>query len=158
AAAGDARAVQERRILEEVPEAPSALARALKGERWSKRLRGDLDTIVLRALSKEPEQRYSSAREFAADIDRFLAGLPILARKPSFGSRLGKFVKRNRVASAVGLASFLMMLGFGGVIWRQSVRVARQRDLARSEQQKADGVVALLVDLFSSANPEHRPG
>jgi len=158
ASGAEGRGALERRILEEAPAPASVAARGQKGERWSKRLRGDADKIVSKAMAKEPDQRYASAGEFAADIERFLAGEPILARKPSLAYQLGKFVRRNRLASAVAGVSLLLLLSLTGAIWYQAGRVARQRDLARSEQQRADRVVALLVDLFSSANPEHLPG
>ena len=154
----EGREALERRIVEEAPDPVSAAARNPKGQSWSKRLRGDLDKIVSKALAKEPEQRYASMGEFAADIDRFLSGDPVVARKPSLGYRLGKFVMRNRLASAVGGVSLLLLLSLTAAIWYQSGHVARQRDAARSEQRRADRVVALLVDLFSSANPEYLPG
>ena len=154
----EGRGVLERTILEEIPDPASVTARPRKGERWSKRLRGDLDTIVSKAMAREPAQRYATAGDFAADIERYLAGEPIIARKPALGYRLGKFVRRNRLASTVAAISLLLLISLTAAIWYQAGRVARQRDVARSEQQRADRVVALLVDLFSSANPEYLPG
>ena len=146
------------RSLKKSPDPASVTARPQKGERWSKRLRGDLDTIVSKAMAREPAQRYATAGDFAADIERYLAGEPIVARKPALGYRLGKFVRRNRLASTVAAISLLLLISLTAAIWYQAGRVARQRDVARSEQQRADRVVALLVDLFSSANPEYLPG
>jgi hypothetical protein len=60
-----------------------------------RQLRGDLDTIVLVALRKEPERRYQSVDDLAGDIRRHLHGLPIGARPDSPGYRAGKFLKRN---------------------------------------------------------------
>jgi serine/threonine-protein kinase len=148
----------EREILEGATEPASVTARQQKGERWSKRLHGDLDKIVAKAMARKPEQRYASAGELAADIERFLAGQPILARKPSLRYQIGKFIRRNRLASALAAVSLLLLLSLTGAIWYQAGRVARERDVARSEQQRADGVLALLVDLLSSANPEYLPG
>lgn len=151
-------AALERQILEKMPEAPSAAAQPNLGRHWAKRLRGDLDTIVWKAMAKEPDQRYASAREFASDIARFLAGQPVLARKPSMRYRLKKFVSRNRLASAIAAVSLALVLGSAAAVWRQSHQVTRERDIARSEQEKADRVVAMLVELFSTADPEHVPG
>ena len=109
-------------------------------------------------MAKEPEQRYSSAADFAADIERFLARKPILARKQSWRYHLGKFVRRNRLATAVGCIAVLVVLVLTATIWRQAGHLAGERDVARAEQLRADHVVSLLVDLFSTANPEHRPG
>ena len=64
------------------------------------RFRGDLANIIGRALRTEPEQRYRSAGELADDLDRFLAGMPVDATRPTIGYRLGKLIQRHRVATA----------------------------------------------------------
>src|SRR5271154_6527761 len=69
-----------------------AEARATRPEELPRCLRGDLDTIVMKAIRTEPEHRYASAEEFSQDIGRHLSGLPIKARKPTFLYRSGKFV------------------------------------------------------------------
>ena len=63
-------------------------------------LRGDLDTIVLKALKKRPEERYATVNAFADDIERYLQGRPVAARPDSAWYRLKKFVARNRLAVA----------------------------------------------------------
>ena len=68
-------------------------------------LRGDLDTIVLKALRKEPERRYRTAHELSEDLRRHLEGLPVTARADTIGYRAGKFVRRHRTAVA---AAFLV--------------------------------------------------
>ena len=70
-------------------------------------LKGDLDTIVLKALSKAPRDRYPTADAFAQDIGRHLRGEPVLARPESRWYRAGKFVMRNKLA--VGLASAICL-------------------------------------------------
>jgi serine/threonine-protein kinase len=94
AAAGGSRSSLERAILEVEPDRPSVAA-PRKGLPVSVRLKGDLDTIVLKAMAKEPGQRFTSAEEFVRDLERYLAGEPVTARKASFAYRLGKFVRRN---------------------------------------------------------------
>ena len=89
-------------------------------------LRGDLDTIVLMALRKEPERRYQSARELADDIRRYLAGEPVRARSDKVAYRAAKFVRRHRT-SAIASAITLCVLALGGALaaWRwprESVR------------------------------------
>jgi serine/threonine protein kinase/tetratricopeptide (TPR) repeat protein len=82
-------------------------------------LRGDLDTIVLMALRKEPERRYRSVRELADDIRRHLAGEPVRARSDGVGYRVSKFVQRHRtpvVASVV--TAGVLALGLGIAAWR----------------------------------------
>src|SRR4029078_4975866 len=80
---------------------PRALAR---------RLRGDIDRIVLMALRKETERRYASAKELAEDVEATLAGLPVRARPDSVAYRATKFVRRNRVAVALAAAVLVSLL------------------------------------------------
>ena len=86
--------------------------------RWYRQLRGDLDTIVLMALRKEPARRYATAAEFSEDVRRYLAGQPVVARKDSVVYRTTKFVQRHRASIAsitaigisTGLLAWLMLL------------------------------------------------
>ncbi|MEO8379933.1 MAG: serine/threonine-protein kinase [Acidobacteriota bacterium] len=94
---------------------PSAVVPA----RLQRRLRGDLDNIVLTALQKEPGRRYASAEQFAEDLDRHLNGLPVHARATSWSYRAGKFIKRNRLGVAAALLVLLSLLGgIAGTIWQ----------------------------------------
>ncbi|NND71559.1 MAG: serine/threonine protein kinase [Rhodothermales bacterium] len=121
-------------------------ARSTTESRLSKRLRGDLDTIVLKALQAEPERRYQSADQFLDDIKRHLAGLPVAAQPDTFGYRAGKFVRRHRLA--VGVSSFLVMLivAFAVAMAYQQQRTAVERDTARE-------VASFLESMFDSADP-----
>jgi Tol biopolymer transport system component len=93
----------ERAVLDEAPTRPSAI---VPRETLGRRLRGDLDTIVLTAMSKEPAHRFASAGEMAADVRRHLAGQPVHARGVSGAYRMRRWASRNRVllASAVVVA------------------------------------------------------
>jgi len=105
------------RVVRDVePTLPSAAATLRATE-----LRGDLDTIVLKALRKEPSRRYLSAQEMAEDVRRYLTGLPVLARKDTVRYRLGKFVTRHRIG--VGAAALLAASLVGGLL--MTVRQAR---------------------------------
>jgi serine/threonine protein kinase/Tfp pilus assembly protein PilF len=73
-------------------------------------LKGDLDNIVLMALRKEPQRRYSSVSEFAEDISRHIAGLPVIARKDTFAYRGAKFIRRHRAAFLSAAAAALLFL------------------------------------------------
>ncbi len=117
------------------------------------RLRGDLDTIVLKALAKEPDQRYHSATALADDIRRYLSGKPIVARPPDVRYRLSRFVKRNRLAVAGSLAiAITLVLGVLGMAW-QATEAAEQAQRAAQERDKAEQTSGFLVQLFSGANP-----
>jgi len=102
----------ERAILEEAPTRPSAVATLAPNE-LRRRLRGDLDTIVLAALRKEPERRYATAAELAADVRRHLEGHAVHARGDSATYRLRVWAGRHRnavAAGVVGLAAGLVAL------------------------------------------------
>jgi tetratricopeptide (TPR) repeat protein len=82
----------------------AAVSGAVTTRQLSRLLRGDLDTIILAALRKDPARRYSSVAAFAEDLRRHLEGRPVLARTDGVLYRAGKFVRRNRAAVAAGLA------------------------------------------------------
>jgi serine/threonine protein kinase/tetratricopeptide (TPR) repeat protein len=106
-------------------------------ERLRRRLRGDLDTIVLKALRTEPERRYLSVDLFAEDIRRHLEGRPVLARPDTVAYRTGKFVRRNKGVVAAGVLVCLTLVA--GVIatgW-QARRAREQEQIAKAEQARA---------------------
>lgn len=104
-------------IGEQQPAAPS---------QWNRRLAGDLETILLKALAKDPRQRYPTVDEFASDVRRYLEGQPIHARPATFFYRAGKFLGRHRLAApAVALAAILI-LAFAGLSWFEARRAQRR--------------------------------
>ena len=130
-----------RSVLEEEPTRPSALpppgsdadAALLASRRC---LRGDLDTILLKALDKRIEARYSSVEAMAGDVRAHLAGRPVSARAPRLGYLFGKFVKRNRWAvGAAALGALALVGGLASTLWQM-----RQAEAARlsAEQRFAD--------------------
>jgi tetratricopeptide (TPR) repeat protein len=97
---------------------------------------GDLDTIVLKALRKEPARRYLSAQEMAEDLRRYLEGLPVLARKDTVRYRLGKFVRRHwRAATAAGLLVASLLGGMAATMRQAGIAEAQRR---RAEKRFAD--------------------
>ncbi len=99
--------------------------------RLRRRLQGDLDNILLMALRKEPQRRYASVEQFAEDIRRHLAGLPVIAAKDSWKYRTGKFVRRHRAGIiAAGLALVALIVGVGLIL--------REAHIARVERERAD--------------------
>jgi len=116
-----------------------------------RRLRGDLDAVVLKALRPEPEQRYPSAEALATDLRRHLDALPIAARANTLGYRSGKFLLRHRLAaSAAGLLLLSLLAGLGGTLW--------QARAARREAARTDQVRAFLVSLFEVSDPAQSHG
>ncbi len=110
-------------------------------------LTGDLDTIVLEALHKEPERRYASAEALAQDIRRHLSGLPVLARPDTLRYRVSKFARRNRALVAgvsVAFAALAIGLALSVTLYRRAVQ-ARERELrqhAAAEWLAYEGSIA----------------
>ena len=114
-------------------------------------LRGDLDTIVQRALARAPERRYPSAEALADDIERHLAGLPVHARRDSVAYRAGKFLRRHWLGAAAAAIVFAgLAAGLGVALW--------QAGLARQQSQRAEAVSAFLTELFESNDPDRAQG
>jgi eukaryotic-like serine/threonine-protein kinase len=131
---------------------PSALidrdavaARAATHEQLARQLRGDLDSIAIRALAKDPEERYSSVAALAEDLQLYLAGRPIKARPARYAYRLRKFVLRNRAVTAVtAAAAALVLIILGYAIHREAVYEANAKTLAsESVAAKPASVVAV---------------
>jgi serine/threonine protein kinase/tetratricopeptide (TPR) repeat protein len=128
-------------------------ARSTQPERLRRRLRGDLDNIVLMAIRKTPARRYPSAFQLSEDIRRFLAGEPVVARRPTWRYRAGKFVGRHRLALAGASLSFVLVLAFGVSRARLAADLARERDEAREQAETAHRVAGFLQDIFRVADP-----
>lgn len=129
---------------------PSAVA---EDPRIRTALRGDLDTIVLKAMHPEVARRYGSAEGLADDLRRYLEGRPVRARPDSLAYRTRRFLGRHRwVAPALVLA--LATAGsWLAVSARHTRELQRERNLAREEAERALEVQAFMADLFRSADP-----
>jgi len=149
-------------------------------------LRGDVDTIVAKALAKEKERRYQAASDLAADINRFLSDEPIIARPPSATYQLRKFAKRNRgFVAGVATAFILLLLGVAGTTYgliqaKDGERLAKQnkadaddarkaaedamvlaeerRGVAQDEAERARSVIEFLRLVFATASPDFGGG
>ena len=118
---------------------------------FAPQLEGDLDSIALKALNRDPARRYPSAAAFADDLRRFLAGRPVKARPDSAGYRLRKFVGRHTLGVAAGIVAIAALVaGIGAVFWQAGV--------ARGEARRADRVKTFLIDLFREADPSQTLG
>jgi serine/threonine-protein kinase len=131
-------------------------ARSVRPDALARRLRGDLDTIVLMALRKEPERRYASVDHLAGDIRRHLAGLPVSAHRDTFGYRFAKFARRHRVGTALGAAALLLLgAAVSTVVWQARV-ASRQRDAALAANEQSAATVQFLQQMLASVNPGER--
>jgi non-specific serine/threonine protein kinase/serine/threonine-protein kinase len=116
------------------PQRPSAVGEATS----RRRLRGDLDNIVLMALRKEPERRYSSVEQLSEDIRRHLEARPVLARRDTLSYRAGKFVRRNTAASVAAALVVLILVG-GIVMTTWQAKLAREHEtVAIAEKARAE--------------------
>ena len=112
---------------------PEFVSRTREGEpeKLRRKLEGDLDNIVLMAIRKEPQRRYASVDQFSEDIRRHLEGLPVIARRDTFGYRSAKFVKRNRAGViAATLIIVSLIAGLITTLW--------QARIARAERAEAE--------------------
>ena len=147
-----------------------AEVRRTSPERLRRHLRGDIDNILLMALRKEPHRRYQSAQQFSEDVQRYLAGMPVVAHRDTMLYRVSKFVRRNRIGVAAAAAVILALAG--GVLatsWQahradvlraaadQAKMVAvAQADHARIEAESAHRTAEFLMDVFRQSDPNLR--
>ena len=110
------------------------MARAIcEREPKSPSLASDLDNVILKALEKDPAQRYASSEQFSQDIERYLEGRPVVARAHTWRYRTTKFVTRNKIAvAAAGVMALLLIGGMAATLWQ--ARIART-ERKRAEQQ-----------------------
>ncbi len=140
-------------IMGAEPERPSRLVsegaaavRGLTPERLRRRLGGDLDAIVLKALRKTPADRYASVEALLADIQHHLDGHPVAAARGAVSYRARKFVRLHVVGLATGAAFF-------GLLAAGSVALAVQRDRALEAAETSEKVAAFLSSVFADADP-----
>ncbi len=131
---------------------------AADSQKLSRRLNGDLDVIVLKALRKEPARRYGSVEHLSEDIRRHVAGLPVLARPDTFVYRAGKYVRRNATLVAAGAIVAGLLVVFGVLMARQFDRTAAERDRANREADTARRTVEFLEGLFRVPDPDEARG
>lgn len=121
--------------------------------RLRRELSGDLDKIILMALRKEPQRRYTTVDQFSEDIHRYLSGRPVIARRDTFAYLAGKFIRRNRALFVAGILALLILIsGILTIAWQANI-AARERDKALMEQQKAERINDFFQQILASANP-----
>ena len=114
-------------------------------------LRGDLDWITLKALEKDRERRYGMPSELAADVERCLENSPVTARPATTAYRLQKYIRRNRVAVAVTMGSFAILISFAVMQAIQLRRITRERD-------RADRITEFMTNMFKVSDPSEARG
>ncbi len=125
----------------------AAGARQLQGPALRRALAGDLDNIAAKALRRVPAERYATAAAFADDLRRYLARQPVLARQPSAGYLLRRFVQRHRMPVAATVLSVGLIGGLAFKAWQE-------QQSARLSQTQAQTVDGLLQSLFRGMSPD----
>ena len=141
-------AALEEAILAAHTSPPSA---AVANKTTARMLRGDVDTLVMKALAARPADRYASAESMAQDIERHLQSLPILARPAGPGLRLAKLVRRHTLAfGAGGLIVLALAMGLAATLW--------QAERARQQARRAEAVQAFMTKVLKTNDPEQAQG
>jgi serine/threonine-protein kinase len=128
-----------------------AASRGVGVERWRRQLAGDLETICLTALQKDPARRYPSAARLREDLARYRSGLPITARPDTFAYRARKLAGRHPWAVSATLGVLALLLVGVVVLLAQNRRIRQERD-------KAEQVTELLVSVFEVSDPSEARG
>ena len=116
-------------------------------------LEGDVDTIALKALQREPERRYQGAAALADDLRRYLEGRPITARPDALGYRVRRFVGRHRAGVALGTLALLSLATGLGAALVQRNRARHEAERAQSEARRAERIKSFALELLSQADP-----
>ncbi|HEY4381993.1 MAG TPA: serine/threonine-protein kinase [Acidobacteriaceae bacterium] len=132
-------------------DAQAAEKRGVSLDRLRRMLRGDLDTIVHKALRKPPHERYGSVTEMADDLRRYLAHQPVSARPDTLRYRARKYLRRHLAGVAVTAVLILLLAGFVAMQAVQLRRIARERD-------RADRIANFMTGIFKVADPGNKLG
>jgi len=128
-----------------------AASRRSSPRRLRRRLAGDLDTIVLKALREEPGRRYPSVEALARDVERHIEGLPVKARRETWTYRAGKLISRHRLGFAATVALVLALAGgLAATAWEARA--------AAREAHRAEAVTRFLVSIFETSDPAKARG
>ncbi|MEE4271277.1 MAG: serine/threonine-protein kinase [Thermoanaerobaculales bacterium] len=139
-------------------EGRARLRGGLSATQLARRLSGDLDVIVEKALRKEPDRRYLSAEDLAADLRRHLSRMPVEARGDRFGYRTARFVSRHKTAVLAASGAFLVLAGSLGVSLGSLGAARRSEARAMAEAESSRELVDFVVGLFDASDPTVAPG
>jgi len=132
-----------------------AEARSAEPGELAKQLNGDLDSIVMKALRKEPDERYSSAEQLKTDLRRHTEDQPVLARGDSSRYRIKKFFKRHSAGAAMAL---LFVVVVASLVSYYTVQLSEERNEARLEAETSEQVTSFMMSLFEASRPENAQG
>ncbi|MFK7885913.1 MAG: tetratricopeptide repeat protein [Gammaproteobacteria bacterium] len=151
-------------ICEQAPPRPSTVAATRSGQgsqpaRWSRRLRGDLDLIVGKALAKNPEERYGACGELVRDLHNWSTGLPVSAHAPAIGYRLRKFARRHWVGVSASGLFFGVVAAFLTALLVQQRATLAERDRAQMAEAANGAINRFLIDeMLGAASAQDASG
>ena len=144
-----------RLVTEARPLQPGIAGAALP---WAREIQNDLDVIILKAMNKEPERRYASARQLAEDVHRFERGLPVTARPDHWSYRASKFIQRHRLETAAAAVALILLIATSISATLSAHRAEQALAKARVESAKSQQTAEFLSDLFAAADPRQTEG
>lgn len=134
-------------VCNTIPEYPSS-------KTGSNIIKGDLDSIIMKSLKKDPSERYSSAEQLAGDLNRYLENQPVLAQKDSIGYQSRKFISRNKWSIAVSAVIATLVITFTIVTFVQSKTIQARAVEAEQQRERAEKISLFLTNLFELVNPD----
>jgi eukaryotic-like serine/threonine-protein kinase len=145
-----------RRVLYEDPALPSKAAAHSGTQVAASQIAGDLDAIIMKAMRRNPSERYRSVADLATDVRRHQELKPVQARDGSAGYMVGRFVRRYRWAVAASSAAIAaLLIGAGGIAW-QARETARERDNAFAEARRIEAANQAFMGMFQDASDKSR--
>ena len=141
------------RLICDQPPVPLRRRTSVDGRAPGRAIARDLETIILKALEKDPARRYQSALALAEDIERHLSDQPILARAPSAVYQLGKLVRRHRAAFVFVAAAFVLVSTAAVFMTVQRNRARAAEEKAHTEAARATAIKDFLKGILASGDP-----
>ncbi len=118
-----------------------------------KKIKGDLDNIILKAMHKDISQRYASVKDFAIDIGKYMNGHPVSAHEDTMVYRINKFVQRHKAGVAIFiLFNIVVLSGIAAIIYQSRI-ASKERDKAKIENAKFEKINTFLQEMLSSVDP-----
>jgi serine/threonine-protein kinase len=150
-----------RAIREQIPDPPTKVL-AAHGEQFAysgyRKYRDDLDSIVLKAMSKDPVQRYSSVADFAQDIRRSLEGYPVRAHADKWAYQAKKFIRRHKTWVTVAALASVSLITFSLAMGILAKRATAERIVAEQQRLAARKEADFLTSIFDAATPDEAKG
>jgi tetratricopeptide (TPR) repeat protein len=140
-------------MTEDPPSASTQVVDAIE----QRRVRGDLDAVIARALDRDAARRYPTAAELAADIRRFLGNFPVRARRATRTYVVRKFAQRHWGGVFGGLLTLVVLIGAMAITTTQMIEARHQRDFARRQLARAESLNELMSYVLTDAAPAGKP-